>query len=74
MLDIRCGVPQGSILGPLLYIIVIYVNDIHMACQSNIFSFADYTTLFLSNADVPTLYLNANAEIKKRYHWLVLCK
>ena len=40
-----------------------------MSCQSDIFSFADDTTLCVSNADVPTLYLNANAEINKLYHW-----
>ena len=45
------------------------VDDIHMPFQSNIFSFADDTTLCLSNADLPTLYLNANAEINKLYHW-----
>ena len=44
MLNVRCGVPQRSILGPLLYLI--YVNDIHKSCSTNILSFADDTTLY----------------------------
>ena len=38
MLNVRCGVPKGSILGPLY---LIYVNDIHISCSANILSFAD---------------------------------
>ena len=61
MLDIRCGVPQCSILGRLSYII--YVSAIHMACQNNIFSVVD---------DTISVY-RINAEIKKTLS-LVLCK
>ena len=38
---IKCDAPQGSILGPLLYLI--YVNDIGNSCQGNILLFADDT-------------------------------
>ena len=52
--NIYCGVPQGSISGPLLYLI--YVNDISKSCKCNILSFADDTTIYLSNSDLNVLY------------------
>ena len=60
--QIECGVPQGSILGPLLYLI--YVNDIDMSTTEKILSFADDTFLHLSNSDERELYISANSAIK----------
>ena len=65
--SITCGVRQGSILGPLFYLI--YVNDIHKSCNSNILSFADDTTLFLSSSDIESFYKEANKEINSSYMW-----
>ena len=53
--NIECGVPQGSILAPLLYLI--YVNDIPRAANADILSFADDTSLLLSNPDIEQLYI-----------------
>jgi hypothetical protein len=67
ILHIGCGVPQGSILGPLLYLI--YVNDISQATNGNILSFADDTSLFISDWNVNNLYDRANVEINNLYVW-----
>ena len=56
----RCGVPQGSILGPLLYLM--YVNDIGNSCQCNILSFADDTTLYASHSNINELFSIANKQ------------
>ena len=63
--DIKCGVSQGSILGPLLYLI--YVNDIGNSNEYTILSFADDTTLYMSHHDLEILYINANNAL---YEWL----
>ena len=68
--NIACGVPQGSILGPLL--LVIYMNDI---CNvSNILTFvpfADDTTIFTSDKNVAKLFSQTNRELNKLYTCLV---
>ena len=41
---VESGVPQGSVLGPLLYLV--YINDLERNIKSNIKFFADDTMLF----------------------------
>ena len=62
-LNITCGVPQGSILGPLLFLL--YINDLYKA--SNIITpvmFADDTNLFYSNKNIKILFKEMNIELK----------
>ena len=66
---ITCGVPQGSVLGPLLFLI--YINDIHKS--SSYFSFilfADDTNLFSSGKNLKMLCKRANIELQKVSIWL----
>ena len=71
--DIICGVPQGSILGPLLFLI--YINDLAHASEK-IFSilFADDSNLFLSGKDPDQLIRTMNVELIHIVKWLQVNK
>ena len=68
--NIYYGVPQGSILGPLLFLI--YINDIqYVTTNTELRLFADDTALFMHNRDLDILTENITHEMANVKDWFI---
>ena len=68
-LPITCGVPQGSVLGPLFFLI--YMNDLpYVSKVLQFYLFADDTSIYYDANDLITLQKVINRELRKIRKWL----
>ena len=68
-LTMKHGVPQGSVLGPLLFLI--YINDLHKSIKyCNVHHFADDTNLLISKNSPKRLQKYLNLHLKNLCKWL----
>ena len=66
---ISCGVPQGFVLGPLLFLL--YINDLNQAIKfCKLHHFADDTNLLSLSNSIKKLNKLVNEDLKHLVNWL----
>ena len=68
-MDINCGVPQGSILGPQLFLL--YINDLCISIDCQLSLYADDSALFFAHSNPSVIANRLSVELSSCRNWLI---
>ena len=68
-MDINCGVPQGSILGPQLFLL--YINDLCISIDCQLSLYADDSALFFAHSNPSVIANRLSVELSSCRKWLI---